>query len=116
MTIHQVIQRLRRLLLVHREVIDRCPHHHQVLLQRRFPRVLNRSLIHPRSHPEQTQNDRNHNHQLNQREPRVTSRFTCRHATAQIPPPLSPKRAVHKVKTLHCLTSPNTSCHPSPCR
>ena len=65
--LHQILQRLRRRLFVQSKIINRLAYHHQVLMQRRLSRVLHTSLISLRGHPDQDKDDRNDDHQFDER-------------------------------------------------
>src|SRR5712692_1571857 len=66
--LHQIIQGLRRGLLVERVVIDRLTHGLQILLQRRFFRALDGFLIQRSGHADQNEDDGDDNHQLDEGE------------------------------------------------
>src|SRR5580704_8185503 len=109
-TIDQIVQRLRSLLLVQREIINRLPHRLQVLLQHRFPRVLDCLVVNDRRHADQNRDDHHHDHQFKQRK-------SMRAAADRLHPPLKSFRAeksCHSIPFALQLTSPNTSFRPTP--
>src|SRR5579885_792212 len=68
MCLHQIVQRLRRLLLVQRIIVDGLPHGLQVLFQHGLARSLHGLVVNNRGHADQDREDHHHDHQLDQRE------------------------------------------------
>ena len=66
--IRQVIERLRRRLLVQREVVNGASHGLQVGFQGCFSRSLYRTVVATHSHADQNKDDRDYDHQLDERE------------------------------------------------
>src|ERR1700675_1096789 len=111
-SVHQVVKRLRSLLLIQRVIIDGLAHRLQVLLQHRFPGALNGFVVHDCGHANEDRDDHHHNHQLNQRK-------SARLPAIQLPGPLAAFRAYqtrHSVTFTRQPTNLNTSCRPMPCR
>ena len=65
---HQILQRLRRLLLVVRVVVDHRPQREQVVLQNAFLGPDDRLLINRDRDRDENDDDRHHHHQLDKRE------------------------------------------------
>src|SRR5262249_52432337 len=88
--IHEIVERLRRRFLVERVVVDRLPHHCEVRLQRRFFRPLHRLVVAGRGDTNQNKNDRNDDHQLDQRKSPLARRSSsCQRFRHASPSPIT---------------------------
>src|SRR5579864_1319305 len=68
-SLHHVIERLRRLLLVERVLRDDLPQREQILLQYRLSRPQNRPVIDGQRNRDQDEDQTDHDHHLDQRKP-----------------------------------------------